>query len=260
MNPPTLHLIGPGKVGLTLATIFWNNGFFTQGDTLGKKSPIERENFSAGDWVLITVPDDLIPKVFKELTSKVDLPLKVWHCSGVLSSKDLPNSHHQLASVHPAKSIAKVMSLEEWRLSPCAFGIEGDPSLLAHLQSVFQPLYPKAWIPLNSEQKVGYHLAQTLACNYLITLQQEGFGQLSDLGLSSTEAKSILEPLLESTLQNLNKVDSPISALTGPVAREDKETLFKHQEFLKTNPKRFVFWKSLVKRTKELLNDYSRSQ
>ena len=57
---------------------------------------------------------------------------------------------------------------------------------------------------------------------------------LATCGLSETEARKILFPLVESTLKNLS-TQTPAQALTGTFARADVETLRRHLETLREN-------------------------
>ena len=83
------------------------------------------------------------------------------------------------------------------------------------------------WIELKPGDKVVYHAAAVLACNYLVTLVKLATDLWQTFGVSTSEATRALLPLLRGTINNLDNVGLP-QCLTGPIARGDLGTVGKH--------------------------------
>jgi predicted short-subunit dehydrogenase-like oxidoreductase (DUF2520 family) len=74
------------------------------------------------------------------------------------------------------------------------------------------------------EDRAAYHAAASIASNYLVTL--EGFAE--QLASSAGVPRAALLPLVEASLRNWAELGAE-SALTGPVARGDNETVEKQR-------------------------------
>ncbi|HJQ61974.1 MAG TPA: DUF2520 domain-containing protein, partial [Burkholderiales bacterium] len=128
--PQTLNIIGPGRVGRTLATLWKRTGVFAIQDVLsgapesartavasiGTGDPVARvEDMRAADVWMLTTPDDRIVECATALAATGSLRAGdvVFHCSGALSSTELlpaglRGAH--TASIHPVKSFAEPVS------------------------------------------------------------------------------------------------------------------------------------------------------
>ncbi len=85
---------------------------------------------------------------------------------------------------------------------------------------------------LKPADKVAYHAAAVLACNYLITLVKLATDLWQTFNVPTNQAAKALMPLLQGTLNNINNVGIP-QCLTGPIARGDSGTIKKHLNALK---------------------------
>ena len=83
------------------------------------------------------------------------------------------------------------------------------------------------FIRLSAGDKVLYHAAAVVACNYLVTLVKLATDLWQSFGVSSQQATRSLLPLLWGTLNNIDNVGIP-DCLTGPIARGDSGTIKKH--------------------------------
>jgi predicted short-subunit dehydrogenase-like oxidoreductase (DUF2520 family) len=83
------------------------------------------------------------------------------------------------------------------------------------------------WVRLRAEDKVLYHTAAVVACNYLVTLVKLATDLWDNFDVSTPEATRALMPLLRGTLNNIENVGLP-NCLTGPIARGDLGTIKKH--------------------------------
>jgi predicted short-subunit dehydrogenase-like oxidoreductase (DUF2520 family) len=87
------------------------------------------------------------------------------------------------------------------------------------------------WIELKASDKVIYHAAAVIACNYLVTLVKLATDLWQTFDIPPEEATRALMPLLRGTLNNIDNVGIP-QCLTGPIARGDTGTIKKHLKTL----------------------------
>lgn len=87
---------------------------------------------------------------------------------------------------------------------------------------------------IESQRKVLYHASTVMACNYLVSLLETSQQLLSASGVASSKANP-LEPLIRQTLDNFFATNAR-SALTGPIARGDNNTVARHLAALDAEP------------------------
>ena len=126
-------------------------------------------------------------------------------------------------------------SLKQHAFKEIYFGLEGDPQALIMAQKIIQTLGGKHVI-LQPEDKPLYHMASSMASNFLVVLFDVAVRFLEKLTNSKEEAAAMLFPLVQGTLQNVKEFDTS-SALTGPIIRGDKRTLKKHLETIQVFPR-----------------------
>jgi predicted short-subunit dehydrogenase-like oxidoreductase (DUF2520 family) len=85
---------------------------------------------------------------------------------------------------------------------------------------------------IRSAEKALYHAAAVMASGNVTALFDVALEMLVASGLTRKTARRILQPLLASTVDNLEKND-PAQALTGTFARGDVETVKRHLAALK---------------------------
>ena len=83
------------------------------------------------------------------------------------------------------------------------------------------------YIILTAEAKPRYHLAASIASNFLVTLQSLVQQVFQTLDIDRATAQEVMAPLVRGTLDNL-AASSPEESLTGPILRGDLETVHKH--------------------------------
>ncbi|MGA7160400.1 MAG: Rossmann-like and DUF2520 domain-containing protein [Bacteroidota bacterium] len=243
-------IIGAGAVGRPLALALWKKKYpiriiLSRNDRSAKivgKSVHARhgrllsaKNFRGDGIVFIAVPDDEIKNVVRILSRLCEDFSRsiVFHTSGALSSNLLSLLKVKGAAVgsfHPLQTFPKSDSTPE-RLHNIWIGIEGDKKAIATGKKIAHDVGARPFV-LSSRQKVLYHIAAVFSSNYFVTL----LSVVEELGkrihLSKRETVSIFEPLILQSLQNV-KEQSAASALTGPIARGDVQTLKRHRNELK---------------------------
>ncbi|NLE07894.1 MAG: DUF2520 domain-containing protein, partial [Dehalococcoidales bacterium] len=115
------------------------------------------------------------------------------------------------------------------------FAIEAEEPLLTELKKMASALGGK-YIRLEADEKVVYHAAAVMACNYLVTLIKQATDLWKTFDIPTLQATRALLPLIKGTIHNIETVGIP-DCLTGPIARGDIGTVRKHIEALeKTSP------------------------
>ncbi|MCK5654163.1 MAG: DUF2520 domain-containing protein [Dehalococcoidia bacterium] len=176
--------------------------------------------------VFITTPDDAIAQVATEIQWHPGQG--VVHCSGADSTDILEPARKRGALVggfHPLQTFASVAHAIE-NIPGSTFAIEADEPLLTTLQQM-ATAFEGAHIRLAAGDKVLYHAAAVVACNYLVTLVKLATDLWQSFGVSQQQATRALLPLLRGTLNNIDNVGIP-HCLTGPIARGDSGTIKKH--------------------------------
>lgn len=176
--------------------------------------------------VFITTPDDAIASVAAELQWRRGQG--VLHCSGADSAAILEPAKGfgaHTGGFHPLQTFASVSHAIE-NIPGSTFAIEAEEPLLSTLQGIADDLGGQ-WVRLTAGDKVLYHAAAVIACNYLVTLVKLATDLWQTFGVPPQQATRALLPLLRGTLNNIDNVGIP-DCLTGPIARGDGGTVAKH--------------------------------
>ena len=145
-------------------------------------------------------------------------------------------------SVHPIQSFASVE--QAITLIPGTyFSIEGDTRGYSFAQEMVEKLGGKHFI-LDSNSKVLYHAAASVASNYLVGLLKTALDLLAAAGVPEEVRLPAFLPLVEGTLKNTKKLGIP-QALTGPISRGDLGTLEKHLDAMKELPELLSVYRAL---------------
>jgi predicted short-subunit dehydrogenase-like oxidoreductase (DUF2520 family) len=180
----------------------------------------------AADFVFITTPDEAIGTVTSEV--KWHPEQNVVHCSGADSTEVLKPARQlgaQVGAFHPLQTFASVAQAIG-NISGSTFALEADEPLLTTLKNMATALNGQC-IELTANDKVLYHAAAVIACNYLVTLVKISTDLWKTFNVPAHQATKALMPLLQGTLNNVDNVGIP-QCLTGPIARGDIGTINKH--------------------------------
>lgn len=180
--------------------------------------------------VFITTPDGVIRQVADEVNWRPGQSLV--HCSGALSTDVLETARKlgaQVGAFHPLQTFAGVKQAID-NIPGSTFAIEAEMPLLYTLKEMAGAL-DGYWIELEAEDRVIYHAAAVMACNYLVTLVKLATDLWQTFGVPTHKATRSLLPLLNGTINNIDTIGIP-QCLTGPIARGDSGTIKKHLEAL----------------------------
>ena len=244
----TVSIIGAGRLGTTLAVALSRKGYSIQSlvarhtRTARKAASLLNDDtqtlaakqfnlLKPADVFLIATPDDQVASVAAEL-AKLDLDRKpaALHTSGALSAdvlSPLRKRGWSTGSIHPLISVSDGGRAE---LSGAFWSVEGDKAASRLGKTIVEDLGGLSF-SIRSEDKPLYHAAAVMSAGNVVALFDVAIEMLVRCGLSRKNARGILQPLIASTVQNLETRD-PVDALTGTFARGDIETVKLHLEAL----------------------------
>jgi predicted short-subunit dehydrogenase-like oxidoreductase (DUF2520 family) len=180
--------------------------------------------------IFITTPDDAIARVASEIKWRPGQG--VVHCSGADSTDILEpakKSGAQVGVFHPLQTFASVKQAME-NIPGSTFALEAEESLMKTLKEMAISLGGN-WVEVKAGDKVAYHAAAVIACNYLVTLLKLATDLWQTFDVPPQQATQALLPLLRGTIHNIETVGIP-QCLTGPIARGDVGTIKKHLDAL----------------------------
>ena len=242
-----LGFIGAGTVGTALALKMSSQGYHVLAiSSLDHKSiprltsavselrvyGSNQEVADNAELVFITTPDDIIPAIASEIN---------WHhgqyavhCSGSDSADILEPARAHGARVgvfHPLQTFASTERAVE-NIPGSTFALEAEEPLLSTLKEMATAIGGH-WIELKASDKVIYHVAAVMACNYMVTIMKLASDLWQSFGYDTNQATQALLPLVRATVHNLEALGIP-QGLTGPVARGDVGTVKKHIKALQS--------------------------
>ena len=236
-----LGFIGAGTVGTALALRLNDKGY--QVVAVSSRSQVSAENLAQAishcrffnnsqdvvdiaELVFITTPDDVIAQVASQLEWHGGQG--VVHCSGADSTEILQPARKLGAHVgvfHPLQTFASTKQAME-NMPGSTFAVEAEEPLLGTLKDMATAL-DGHWIELKASDKVIYHAAAVIACNYVVTLVKLATDLWQTFSIPPQQATQALLPLLRGTISNIDAIGIP-QCLTGPIARGDSGTIKKH--------------------------------
>jgi len=240
-----LGFIGAGTVGSALALRLSSKGY--QVVAVSSRGQTSARNLAqaishchafnnnqavadAAELVFITTPDDVIATVASEIQWHPGQ--SVVHCSGADSTQILEPANKlgaQVGVIHPLQTFASAKEAIE-NMPGSTFALEAEEPLLTTLKEMATALEGH-WIELEAKDKVIYHAAAVIACNYLVTLVKLATDLWQTFNIPTQQATQALLPLIRGTIHNIDTVGIP-QCLTGPIARGDTGTIKKHLEAL----------------------------
>ena len=263
-----IGIIGAGKVGVSVGRYLKDNniqiaGFydidcdnaafaaqFTNTDCF---SDLEKLVIMS-DTLFITTPDNVIGSVW-DCIIKNNMSVQnkiVCHFSGALSSDvftDSQSTGASVCSIHPMLAFSD--KLTSYRIpANTFFALEGDETAVSAMKSLFETLGNTVCV-IDKSKKSLYHTAASVLSNELVALLDMGYSLLEQCGFSRDKAVRATQNLV---LGNVNSVleNGCVKALTGPVERNDLQTVKKHVNSLKGEDRQIyiLLAKRLVKLAK----------
>jgi predicted short-subunit dehydrogenase-like oxidoreductase (DUF2520 family) len=244
--PKTLAILGAGRVGRALGRLLHERGWrvlvvAARSEATARKAakfiragrPFAgiSHHALAARTILLSVPDDAIPKVAAEFARIGGQQLRgkiVLHTSGACDASALEPVRAFgafAASMHPMQSFNGVNAPP---LEGKIFAIEGDAPAVRLARSIARSL---GSVPVNidAEKKPLYHAAGAFAAGLVLALEEAGVQMLRTSGLPQREALQALLSLSRQVLDNYEKL-GPHKAWTGPLSRGDYGAVAANEE------------------------------
>ena len=249
---PQIVIVGPGRLGSTLSIALTRAGYrvneVISRDTLNSQKRAREiarstRSFSTtlktanldSDLIWFCVPDREIAVAARALIRSAKWKGKIaFHSSGALASDELNVLRRRgaaLASVHPMMTFVRgsIPSLKG-----VAFALEGDAKAIRVARRVTRDLGGDAF-PIPKTCKIAYHawggFSSPLLVAMLVTAEQVARAA----GLSPTQARKIMLPIVKQTLANYSAL-GPAGAFSGPIVRGDVPIVRKHLRTLQKIP------------------------
>ncbi|MDZ7890878.1 MAG: DUF2520 domain-containing protein [Rhodoferax sp.] len=235
----TLNLIGAGRVGRTLATLWARYGVFEIQDVLTSSAASAQEACAAigagnatatleamrpADVWMVAVQDARIAEAARALAAAKHTGAArptVFHCSGAQNANSLQPLAElgwRTASAHCILSFADVdAAVQQFAGTACA--LEGDASACETLRVAFDAIGAQTF-GVASEDKVLYHAAAVFATNFLPVIQSVAEAAWTRSGVPAHLLPHLRATLLRNAVANITRL-GPAGALTGPAARGD---------------------------------------
>ena len=234
--------IGAGRVGCSLGRYLLENNYPIAG--YYSKSPSSaawaadftktisyhtmKQLVEVSDVLFLTVPDSAIEQVYGQLKEENLSGKILCHCSGAMASSVFADIEERGAfaySIHPFYAISN-KETSYLDLGQAFFTVEGSPEHLEDMCGIFRSAGNRVQV-IDAEQKVLYHAAASAASNFMVALSDYALGLLSQCGFTKEAALGALGPIMRGNMETVLAV-GPEKALTGPIARNDQDTVRKH--------------------------------
>lgn len=239
-----LGIIGAGRLGVGLGLYLASRGIALAGyysrnflsaekaaRLTGSKAFRNLNEVTAfSDMILIATPDGEIAGVARQVAGRLVSGQWLMHASGSLSAEILraalpDNPAVGVLSLHPMLAFASRDMMPE-TIETASISLEGDAAVAGEWAMALTD-WNHPVIQLTAGQKPLYHLASVWASNLTLAVIAQSCAYLETLGLSHKEAERAVWPLVQASMENFRAHGMP-GALTGPVERNDVETIRHH--------------------------------
>jgi predicted short-subunit dehydrogenase-like oxidoreductase (DUF2520 family) len=201
--PSRCSIVGAGRLGNAMARALRGAGHDVEG-------PLGREQVPSAGIVLLCVPDGEIANA----AAAIEPGPMVGHCSGASGLEAL--LPHAGFSLHPLMTVTEKGA----NFAGAGAAIDGaTPAARDCARDLALNLGMRP-IELAAEDRAAYHAAASVASNFLVTLEAAAERIAASAGVERAD----LAPLVRATVENWIAA-GPERALTGPVARGDRETV-----------------------------------
>ncbi|MFT5686524.1 MAG: putative short-subunit dehydrogenase-like oxidoreductase (DUF2520 family) [Myxococcota bacterium] len=220
MEPPEIVIVGPGRLGRTVAGVLLSAGLAVQLCGRGEDIPV-----AAITW--LCVPDAAIAAA----AARVPPGGVLLHASGA-TDLDVLRPRTPVGSLHPLMTFpGPEVATPVMAGLPAA--VAGDPAARRAAERLAAVM---GWRTFEvTGDRALYHAAAVIAGNYATTLLAVAAEVLAAAGVAAEEAPGLLAPLALASLKNA-AIAQPVRALTGPAARGDEAVISKHRAALASVP------------------------
>ncbi|HMH02164.1 MAG TPA: Rossmann-like and DUF2520 domain-containing protein [Terriglobales bacterium] len=273
---PQIAIVGPGRLGSALSIALTKVGYRVNEviarETLSSQNRAREIAKSAqsftttlktanldSDVIWFCVPDREIAVAARALIRSSKWKGKVaFHSSGALASDELNVLRRRgaaVASVHPMMTFVRgsIPSLKG-----VAFALEGDAKAIRVARRVTRDLGGEAF-SISKSSKIAYHawggFSSPLLVAMLVTAEQVARAA----GLSTTQARKIMLPIVTQTLANYSAL-GPAGAFSGPIVRGDVSIVRQHLRTLQKIPRAKEVYMALARAALQYLPARNRKE
>lgn len=238
----TLHIVGCGRVGRSLARLWADAGTFSIGQVVNRSSESARraiefigqgratealESMGSEDWLMLAAPDSRLAAIADAIAGTLGAngdmarsgPVLAFHVSGAEPADVLRPIGCPVASVHPVCPFSDPVRATETFPGSYALG-EGDDEALDRVLRAFDEIGAET-MRFSPTDKRRYHAATIAASNFLNVLDDLALRLAESAGLASDDALKVIVALQRAGLANIERA-GPAQALTGPIERGDR--------------------------------------
>ena len=237
-----IGIIGAGRVGCSIGKYLRTKDIELAGyydvDSAAAKEAAEftrTESFDSlkqladqSQIIFITTPDSFIIPVWEQLKELSLTNQIICHCSGALSSDSFSGRGSMsvsCCSIHPMLPFSNRFSSYE-QLNKAFFTVEGQDAAVEAISGLFCSIGNEV-CRIDGAKKAKYHAAASILSNQVIAVLDMGYSLLEDCGFTRAEAVRATGRLVMRNIENVLEAGCD-GALTGPIERNDIETVKKH--------------------------------
>jgi len=246
MTLDSVAIVGPGRMGLALGAALMDEGAVRELTYYGRRpEPPAHPLFTQGlaryvfgaeplsghtRTLILAVPDEVVPEMAFMMAAQGPAPdgCTAYHLSGALPTDVLEPLHERgyaVASFHPLQVIANpIIGVD--RIAGSSVAVTGGPQAVANARRLTDALGCRLFT-VPAGRRPLYHAAVVLASSYLLPLLDLSSRLMVQAGVSNDDAVQALLPLVRGVLASVEEGGVP-SALGGPIARGDVETVALH--------------------------------
>lgn len=224
-----LLIVGPGRAGGSIALAAPDAGHVIAG-VISRSGdarfgpPLELEApLPSADLLLIAVGDEAIAEVAASMAPRVGSVPVAAHLSGFVPTtalRPLADRGVAIGGFHPLQTLPDPESGAA-ALAGSYAGIGGEGLAFDTLSALANSLGME-WFRLSDEMRPSYHAAAAAAANFVIA----SLSVAGDLFEQAAVDPKVAEPLVQRAVANF--FEQGASALTGPIARGDTQTVRGH--------------------------------
>jgi predicted short-subunit dehydrogenase-like oxidoreductase (DUF2520 family) len=247
LNAP-LAIVGRGRVGRSLARAAEPAGLEVR--LAGRDDAIEACRGAGA--TLLCVPDEAIGATAQRIAPEA--PPLVGHVSGTTTLDPLVSATARAAfSLHPLQTFADA----ETPVAGTPAAVAGsDAEALAYARDLAGTLGMRPF-EVPEESRAAYHAAASIASNLFVALEESAAELLERIGIE--DARELLAPLVLRTAANWAERGG--DALTGPIARGDRETVERHRAALaEAAPELLPAYDALAERAESVASRSARDE
>lgn len=241
-----IAFIGAGRVGCSIGKYLSESGIsmigyydtvkesadsaaaFTSSKSFSQLSDI----VSQSDLLFLTTPDSMIVHVWEKIRQLPIAGKIICHCSGALPSDaftGIEETNASGCSFHPMLPFSD-RDTSYGQLKNAFFTIEGQELAVQAVSDLFTRL-GNTVCRIQGECKPKYHAAASILSNQVVAVLDTGYRLLEECGFSRDTARKAAKELVRQNIENVLQQDC-ILALTGPIERNDIQTVQKHLDCL----------------------------